>query len=287
MTTVSPALTDLQKRLIRSISDHIRDEGMAPGSAINQLALAEQLGVSRTPIRAALQHLQELGAVSIDGGVHVADPAKLPSSEMSDPVEDLVFAISRDRHSGDLGSEVTENDLMRRYSASRGQVIAALRRMGTLGLVSRKAGFGWRFEPLETKEAQIEGYRLRLLVEPASFLEPGFAPDRAWLEDIRKRHNQVLGRKWRDEFAVPLFDMNAEFHQTLAEASNNRYFAQVVRQQIELRRLRNYSWRVPSSQAAQSSREHLIVLDALLDEDRLAASQGMAEHIRQTMAKFG
>lgn len=286
MTFAGTTVTDLQKRLMRSILDHIREAGLEEGTTLNQLALAERFGVSRTPVRAALQQLHELGAVCIgENGVVVTDANCAPPDDpIVDPIEEIVFTISRDRHNGLIGTDVTENDLIRRYGVSRSQVVAALRRMASLGMVARKPGFGWRFEPLESREARFEGYRLRLLVEPAAILEPGFAPDPAWLQDIRSRHVEFLKRSWRDEFAVPLFDMNAEFHETLAEASNNRYLAQVVRQQIDLRRLRNYSWRLPSSRVLDSTNDHVGVLDALLDGDRAAASELMRRHIDSTMS---
>lgn len=268
---------------MRSIVDYIRQSGLESGDPLNQLLLAERFGVSRTPIRAALQHLDTLGVVRVGDGVHVADPDKLPEADLADPVEELISAVSRDRHKDKIGIDITENDLMRRYEASRARVMAALRRMTSLGMVARKPGFGWRFEPTETREARLEGYRIRLLVEPAMLLEPSFVCDTDSLREIRNRHTNFLDWDWRDEMAVEFFEANAEFHLTLARFSNNRYLVQVVNQQIGLRRLRNYSWSEPSDRVARSTTEHIAVIDALLAGDAPTASRLLRQHIATTM----
>lgn len=286
MIETSSPPTDLQKRLMRSIVDYIRQSGLGSGDPLNQLLLAQRLGVSRTPIRAALQHLDTLGIVRVGDGVHVVDPDLLSEAKLSDPVEEIITAISRDRHKDKIGIDVTENDLMRRYGASRAQIMAALRRMAALGMVARKPGFGWRFEPTETREARMEGYRIRLLVEPAMLIEPSFLCDSDKLREIRNRHREFLDRAWRADLAVEFFEANAEFHLTLAKFSNNRYFVQVINQQIGLRRLRNYSWSAPPTRVTQSTTDHIAVMDALLEGDQAKASNLLRHHIATTMDSY-
>lgn len=280
------SVTDLQKRLMSEVVAYIRDEGLCAGDTLNQLALAQKFGVSRTPLRAALQHLAAIGALKMqDKAVLVVDPSAVPET-LKDPIEELVASISRLRHTSGIGMEVTENDLMRRLNASRGQVVAALRRMAALGLVVRKAGFGWKFEPPESRESRHEGYRLRLLIEPAALLEPKFRLEQNWLSAMQDRHRRFLDQPWRAELAIPFFETNAEFHLGLTEASGNRYFVQAIRQQIGLRRLRNYSWTVPVDRVARSGRDHLAVIEALLAGDRPEAARRMEAHISGTMAEY-
>lgn len=55
------------------------------------------------------------------------------------------------------------------------------------GWAERKQGYGWRFLPVaKTPEALEQIYRLRMLIEPAAMLEPGFRLDRKILEQQRR-----------------------------------------------------------------------------------------------------
>ena len=93
------------------------------------------------------------------------------------------------RESGALGEEPSENELMRLYDLSRPAMQRILSRLSDLGLVERKPGHGWRFQPTTADEAlRGESYRFRLLLEPAGLLEPSFRADHDWLAQMRARH---------------------------------------------------------------------------------------------------
>jgi len=286
-----PAHTPLQRQLMRAIVTHARDAGLRRGDALSQLALARQFGVSRTPIRAALAQLSDLGVVDLaDGSVRIADLKAAPEVDTTDdpdPVESLMAAIARDRHEGRLGEEVSESDLMRRYGQSRTEVVEALRRMGDLGLVRRKPGFGWKFEEQMDAAAKRESYRFRLLIEPAALLEPGYHADPDWLSRSRTQHLRYRERRWRPEHAIGFFEMNAEFHSQLVAFSGNRWMVQAIEQQNALRRLRNWSWRLDDDRVAQSCDDHLNVLEALLAGDLTSASAALGRHIETTMDSVG
>jgi DNA-binding GntR family transcriptional regulator len=286
----SEAASRLQRRLAAEIATLVRDEGMAAGASLNQLALAERFGVSRTPVRAALTLLAESGLIRFNPrGVEVANPqAALPAAALGvadddDPIETLIGAIARDRHHGQLPEDVTEADLMRRYGESRPSIVAALRRLAALGLVARKAGFGWRFlAGAETAQEKAAAYRFRLAIEPAALLEPGYAADPAWLDRMRRQHERYLRGAWRDQQAVAFFEMNAAFHQGLVAFSGNRFFIQATEQQNSLRRLRNYSWRLGPERVRISCEEHITVLDAVARADMAAAAAAMERHLSGT-----
>lgn len=285
------AETALQRQLMRAIVSHARDSGLGPGDALNQLALARRFGVSRTPVRAALARLSDLGIVDLgDGAVRIADLGAAPDldhADEPDPVEALMAVIARDRHEGRLGPEVSESDLMRRYDRSRAEVVEALRRMADLGLVHRKRGFGWRFEAEMDAPAKRESYRFRLLIEPAAILEPGYAPDAAWLSRSRAQHLRYRERRWRPEHAIAFFEMNAEFHRQLVAFAGNRWMTQAIAQQNSLRRLRNWSWRLDDDRVGQSCDDHLAVLEALIAGDRTGAAAALRRHIETTMDSIG
>ena len=62
------ATTALHRRTAHEIIALARRENRAAGSRLSDAALARQLGISRTPVRAALLHLKQLGAVSHEPG---------------------------------------------------------------------------------------------------------------------------------------------------------------------------------------------------------------------------
>jgi DNA-binding GntR family transcriptional regulator len=59
--------------IVRRIQQEILQGRMAPGTKLDELALAEQFGVSRTPVREALHRLSASGVLTLRGrqGVHV------------------------------------------------------------------------------------------------------------------------------------------------------------------------------------------------------------------------
>ncbi|MGL4636710.1 MAG: FCD domain-containing protein [Beijerinckiaceae bacterium] len=270
MQTSRPAVASsysaLQRRLSGQIVDWLRLEGMQSGATINQLQLAERLGVSRTPVKAALNCLSDMGAVRfVQRGVEVADlQAALPDETNPDEDEDhLITRLAADRHRRELPQEFSEADLMRRYNKPRPVIVAALRRLGALGVVSRKPGFGWRFIAEETPEEKSASYSFRMAIEPAALLEAGYTPDAVWLATMQQRHQRFLEEPWHNSNAMAFFEMNADFHLGLVSFSQNRFFIQATEQQNNLRRLRNYSWRLGAERVRVSCKEHLAILAAL------------------------
>jgi DNA-binding GntR family transcriptional regulator len=278
--------TTLQRELAWRIAGALRSGGAKPGDPVNQLALAKAFGVSRTPVRAALELLAETGFVRLGSrGVLVADPtaAVAPPGEDEGSAPALIARLARDRHIGALAADVTEADLIRRYGASRAVLLEALRRLSNLGMVMRKPGFGWRFlVSSETRAEKQAAYRFRLAIEPAALLEPGFKADPRWIARMRADHRRYLALPWRDDMAVPFFEMNAAFHLGLVGFSGNRFFIQATEQQISLRRLRNYSWRIGEERVRVSCQDHLAILDALGAGDAGLASARMRQHLLDT-----
>jgi DNA-binding GntR family transcriptional regulator len=282
-----PAPTGLQRDLARQVRDIIRADGLAPGAPILLQPLAKRLGVSRTPLRAALALLDEHGVVTAaPGGTAVRDPeASLDGADATDLVDALVVAIARDRIAGHLPEAVMTADLKRRYGAAHGTLSRALAHLVEIGLVEPRKGFGWRFVAgFASEEDRAASYRFRLVVEPAALAEPGYALDPAWIADMTARHEEVLRKPWRDALAVGFFEMNAAFHTGLVAGSGNRHFVQATEQQARLRRLINYNWGLGEERVRVSAREHLSILEAVSAGDPKAASERLMAHLQGTSA---
>ncbi len=280
--------TSLQTELARQILDLAKDEGWAAGTRIPEQALAERLGVSRTPVGKALKFLAGHGilvpvaprgyalAKPVDRAVRQAVP--LPPSE----IESLFARIMLDRARGELAQEVSESELSERYGAPRGTVRKVLLRFARDGLAERLRGHGWRFaDTLDDEAAVDESYVFRLATECAALRAPGYRVDRARLEALRRAHLDLLARAGEAITREEWFDVNAAFHEAVAAWSHNRFFLQAVRTQNSLRRMQEYSTfeELGAERIRTSCEEHLAVLDSLDKGDLEFAEALLRRHI--------
>ncbi len=268
------------------ICGYIHEQRLAPGDRVNEKRLAEWLGVSRTPVRAALEELATHGYVERRSnlGMTLVKPPPLPAPGGTRELDELVLRVARDRHKGVLAEFISESDLMQAYGLTRLRVREALERLANLGAVERKLASGWRFlaAPWDS-EARRQSYQFRLTVEPAAMQLPGFALAPAWMDDMRQRHQRFLQSPWDEHASIEFFEMNAAFHLGIAAGSGNRHFADVIERQNMLRRLSNYDWRYGQDRVRVSTREHLEILDKLAAGDIELAALLMRRHLEGAM----
>lgn len=282
----------LHLALARDILRHLRARGAAAGERLSRLALAKALGVSRTPVAGAMAVLEAHGVVVAEGrAVHLRDPgfdlARLGALEAAqgDEIAQLIVTLAQDRHAGALPEEVSERLLLARYGVGRAVVAGALRRLAEVGAATRNRGHGWRFVPgYASAEERAASYRFRMMIEPAALMEPGFALPAGWAGRMRAMHEGFLARSWPAIDPVAFFETNAAFHRGLAEASGNRFLAQAVEQQNQLRRFLNYDWQRGPERVRVSAAEHLGILEALEAGERGEAAERMHRHLAGTAA---
>ena len=136
----------------------------------------------------------------------MALPARPVTHPEPDKIEErLLVAIARDRDEERLGDDVSETELMRRYDVPRQVLRAALVLLADLGVLERKAGYGWRFLNRWDQAARLESYAFRLIVEPAAILLPGFQLAPGWAAEMRHRHAQILTQPWAGTFQHHFF----------------------------------------------------------------------------------
>lgn len=279
---ISKLVPALASRIVRMIEQ----EEFPVGHRLTELALSSELGVSRSPVRRALQFLEQAGAVASEPnrGFYVAKTGAdlagilLPVDTESD--EATYLRIADDRLAGHLGDEVSESELMQRYDMSRAKVQRVLARMAREGMVDRKPGRGWIFrELLNTVESYRESYRFRMVVEPAGILEPTFRIDQVALERVRKEQQQMLDggiEKWsRSE----VFQAGVNLHEAVAQWSGNRFLIDAVKNINRLRRVLEYKQNFDRSRLRRQCEEHLMLLDLLERGERMEASYFLREHL--------
>ncbi|GLU46160.1 GntR family transcriptional regulator [Nocardiopsis ansamitocini] len=89
--------TSIQATVIKEMRGRIISGSIEPGSPLSELALAEEYGVSRTPVREALKQLQTEGLVEIRPrvGTFVTAPSRREITELFEMKELLEGAAAR------------------------------------------------------------------------------------------------------------------------------------------------------------------------------------------------
>jgi len=278
--------------LVRKILTILRDEQAERGFHVREQWLADALGVSRSPVRTALKQLEQLQVVRSEQhqgyfleavpGTAAFDDIELPEAE----TDRIYRLIASERFANLLGNQVSAGDLVRRYGVSRAVIVKVLARMQEDGLVEKTPGHGWVFGPALNDEASYQdSYRYRLLIEPAALLEESFDLPTRRIAKLRALHRKALEAGLEDETVASLFDIDAEFHETLADACGNRFLTQAIRQQTRLRRLSEYEKYISRERHRSSFVEHLAILDAIEAGDRTLAAERMRDHILASDSK--
>lgn len=271
--------------LARRILAHARKSGMVAGEHLTEQSLLDLLGTSRSPVRAALKELSRRGAVEHrpNQGFFLVD-ANVDSGEaetLAGPTDgDIYLAIARDRLAGELPDVLTENQAMRRYGIARSRLRRILTRISNEGWIEQRSGRGWSFLPLiDSPQAYAESYHLREALEPYALKLPSFDPDPATLAAIRAGQEFIIGSGYRTLGQVELFQANADFHERLAALSGNRFIAQTIERQNQLRRVVEYRQVVDTERVRQKSREHLAII-ALLEQGNIdGAAEALGRHL--------
>lgn len=280
----------VSKQIIELVKAH--DWGV--GTHLPAQMLADRLRVSRQPVNTALALLHEKGLVTRERnkGYFVARTFTAPLSEIvsklgldeHDAVTSVYFRIADDLLKRELPQEFSEQLIKNRYGLTAAQLNAVLGRIAREGWAERKPGYGWVFSSmLSTPGSLLQSYRLRLAVEPAALLEPGYRLDRAVLEQCRSTERRLLEGGIEAASADELHDRGVRFHESLVEASGNAFFIDAIKRVNRVRRLLSYRSMRERERYPEHCRQHLHILDLLERERNDDAAAFMREHLLHTM----
>ncbi|MGW5150644.1 GntR family transcriptional regulator [Rhodococcus koreensis] len=277
--------TPLVNQIAVQIVEYIRANGHEPGTRLVERRLADDLRVSRSPIRGALRLLEQDGVVgpAERGGFVVlksGDALSAPVVADSGHREEVYLRVAEDRLNNELPDKITENELARRYDLTRSELAELLRRMTKEGWIDRLPGYGWEFLPMLTSLKMYENsYHFRLVIEPAAILETTFELDRAALEASRDAQQRLVdGDIWTVSNAE-LFDLNSHHHEVIIGCSHNAYFVDALQRIDKTRRLIEYRKSLQREKAIIRCREHVQIANLLLDGDNARASSLMYRHL--------
>lgn len=283
------ANSSLQAELARQILALAVDRHWTVGNRVAEQTLARQLGVSRSPVRAALKLLEGRGLLRRDprrGFIMARVPTSDEQLSGVEPsaVEALYKQLMADRAANKLPQECTEAELAERYDTSRGTLLKALLRLSSDGLAWRLRGHGWGFaESLDDPQAIRESYRFRLIVECSSLREPGFRVNKDELARMREAHMAILKSPTEAIGRDQWFRMNAAFHAMLVEWSGNRFLLHAMNQQNNLRRMMEYAGfhRINAERVQNSCGDHVAIMDALAADDVHFAEALLRRHLER------
>lgn len=286
----------MQDRSIATqIVEFIQTEALPVGAHLRAQMLADRLRVSRTPVNEALAVLHDKGIVRREKnrGFFLAQPVDKPAAELArelgivepDIVGAAYFQIAEDLLSGALPSEVAEQTIRQRYALTATQLNAVLKRITQEGWGERKPGYGWTFSTmLTTPDSLLQSYRMRLALEPAALLEPGYRLDSTVITRLRAAEQHLLDGGIQTDTADQLHDRGVRFHESLVEGSGNPFFIDTIRRVNRVRRLLSYRSMRERTRYEQHARQHLHLLD-LLEQGRQAdACAAMRDHLEHTLA---
>lgn len=274
-------------RLANQILDFVREARLPRGGHLREQQLGDLFGVSRTPVRRALDLLAERGVVEArrNQGFFLLHPyetlqrieIEVPSSTDQRLYEQLV----NDRIAGIIPESLTQSEIERRYDVDRVVMLRTLTRLAEDGLIERNEGRGWTFcSTLDTAVSLQASYAFRQILEPSAFLLPTFRADPGALERVRRQHLHLVSHPdLASVGARHLFATDAAFHELFAEFSGNVFILRAVQQQNRLRRLLEFSGYGDRHRVREWCREHLAVVDAVRDGDLAAAAEAMRRHL--------
>ena len=272
----------------RHVLDMVVRQDLKPGDHLREQAVADGLGISRTPARQGLKLLERAGIVErrANRGYFLRETTGEALGLLELPATDddaLYLQIARDWFEGRLPERVTESELRRRFGIGRLVLGRTLLRLAEHDIVARGPGQGWTFLPtLNTEHAHDASYRFRSCIEPAAILEPSFALDRQAADLCRARHEHVLAHRLAKVPMSAIFDIDAQFHSLVAASSANPFFTAAIERQNRLRRLVEYFAPTDKSRLQASLREHLEILDHLARGSCKAAAGLMHIHLQRS-----
>lgn len=275
----------LPRHLADQIVERARRDCLAPGAHLAEQHLAAAFGVSRTPVRQALQLLEADGIVERcrHRGVFLRRLPKPPRHASEAPAGDdpIYFRIADDYLAGVIGPRVVESDLLRRYRLSRAQLMRLFARMAREGWLEKSPGQGWTFLPiLRSSETYAQSYRFRMLIEPVALLEPGYRLDAAEIARLRAEQRAVLDGGWRNFSRAETHRIGAQFHEAIVAGSGNPFLIDSLRRVNAMRRLVEYRIHRQRAWLVKVCEEHLRLLDLIEAGELAAASAFLRAHLQ-------
>ena len=178
------------------------------------------------------------------------------------------------------GQMISENDVCDRFGVSRTPVREAVLALAQDRLVTIHPRKGIEVTRPTPKDIH-DIFEIRGIMEPAILRQCCAMVDPQWAMDMRallQGHADDTASN-AGETAAPLIDLDNRFHLELVDVFHNQYASNLMRSLVDfLNLIRVTAWRADRYQT--SNREHIDILDAILEKDVDRACRLMEEHIQ-------
>lgn len=257
------------------------------GMHLSAQVIADRFGLSRSPVTTAFARLAEAGVLEHQPGRGYFLCRRPVGANAPSARDSLYRRLARARLDDALPEQVSERALCEYFDVSKAEIRDVMGRAHQEGWTDKRPGYGWQFTEILTTSASLEkSYRLRLAIEPALLLEPGFHLPRPTLNTLRESEQALLDGRIDTESDEQIYQRGVTFHETLAEASNNPFFSDTLRRVNRLRRLLAYRTLADRSRYYAQAHEHLAILAHIERGDMTAASAAMRQHLATVMGNL-
>lgn len=293
-TVQNPGPMNSDKNIPARVLALVREQGLEIGAHLRAQWLADQLKVSRTPVNQALAFLHDKGILErqtnrgyfLAKAVDTANPTVRKKLGLGavDAASSAYFSMADDLLKGELPETVSEAQLRTRYELTPAQLQAVLHRVSQEGWAQKKPGYGWEFSAmLTTPDSLLQSYRLRLALEPAALMEPGYRLAPRVIEQCRAAEYHLLDGGIETDTPDQLHERGVRFHECLVEASGNPFFIDTIRRVNRVRRLISYRSMQDRKRYTEHCHQHLRLLDLLEAGRNADAAEAMRGHLDRTL----
>ncbi len=278
--------SELSSRISQRLMQEIASGSIAVGQHVGAQQVADRYGVSRTPVREALNTLEARGLLSRQANRGYFVPENISDSllqwlkDQHHKDVDPYHQMANDWLTNRVPEEVTEQFLRQEYGWTKTKVNEILVRATREGWAERKEGYGWRLLPVaKTPESFEQIYRFRLSIEPSAMMEPTFKLDRKVLNEQRRLQEHMLEADLGSMADETLLANGSIFHEEIIKLSGNPFFLLALQRVNRMRRLMEYRAKIDRERIVVQCTEHLEILELLEKGDVVDASYKMRQHL--------
>lgn len=269
-----------------------------------EVQVADQLGVSRAPVRRALELLADKGIVRKRNGRGfdiVAPPGsngdikaaaagafsrhrpslRLGETDRRPAWQNIYAAVERDLVSRQVFASVriNEQSLADHFGVSRTVAREVLLRLQEVGIVDKDDRMRW-IAPKLTGDHVFDLYEMRWILEPIALRKAAPNLPVALLTQTRADLARAL-RKFPHVSVKTLDKLEHNLHVDLLSYCHNRKIIQMLSQQRAIMISNHYIFDLYLNVPKEDPfiREHLIIVDHLIDGDIDAATEALTSHL--------
>ena len=260
-----------------------------PGEPIREVAISRIHGISRTPVRLALDRLVEGGfAIRIPNlGVRVtASSQSIKVDQIPDTPPGILHSTIRERTYEDIlewittgrlkpGERLIASRLSKELNVGETPVILALQMLGQGGMVQKLPRRGYYVQNMDLHQVE-QIYDIREYLEGAAAALATRNLSEEGRSILQRFYDQTMDRR-------ALVDADTRFHQVILENSGNNFLKKHLKELLgSIRLFHVLGLRVSEARLQEVVDEHRAIISSVLSGDAASAELHMREHMRQS-----